>query len=473
MKTITANLKLLYQKPEMWIWYFLNGIIIIMIMISINDSVHIDNKPVGWCLFIMPLLNLSMVGSAMGRLVVDVWNKHTFFCLPRQIETSMKMLSLMGLATCIITFVVMLSIFSWTKVGFLSGSIMLISYYLMIYWLSVIISIWLYRVVFIISFFALFIPGIINYYGINYIFENLPFNHIWISTFIFLIISCIIYHALTRKSLVRFLVAAPRLMLFFGWKNAVLNSYESSHLRKNSHIDQFSKFIDYFFCEHIKSNNCSLTLPIIWGRVYISFRFMISNYRRIFSACLLVFFCTLIFINDKRLIDLQPYFFSLFGVLGGHMCLMYGSGILLPISRKGQFFCGITAFMTSIFSMLILAAAFVLFSNILSATKNFTSFIFFLRSEYIPFDGKYIFLSVIVLPATAGLLLLFRKKAALSMIAIIILALFLLAFNLYIVDNGGYIFNMFNLFFIFLLTVLSFGFYLAILYYDSMKRSLC
>ena len=473
MKMLITNLKRLYQKPEMWAWYLLNGVFIFLIVLSLLNSANLENRPVGWYFFIMPFLNLCLIGTAMGRLAMDVWNKQMFFCLPRQNETSMTMISLVGLATSIAIYIVMLLIFSWDRVGLIGGSILLISYYLMIYLLSLIISILLRKLFFILPFFALFIPNISKYYGINYIFEKSFFDHMWLYTFSFFMISCIIYYSLKRKALIRFLVSGSEYkILFFIWSKVLFKSHNSPDLIKNSKILRFSELFDNFFYRKILLNNDSLILPNIWGRMYLIFRYLISNYQRIFSLCFLVFFCALLFINDKRMFDLQPYFFSLFGVLGGYMCLMSGSGILLPVGRKGQFFGGVTAVLTSTFLILVLGAAFVLLSHILSAVANSTSFIFFLRPEYISFHGKYIFLSLVILPITGGLLILFRNRLSLSIISIMILALLLLVINLHIINNDGHIFNISNLFIFILITVLSFIFYLATLYYDSIKRSI-
>jgi len=479
MKTITANLKLLYQSREMWVWYFIFGICIFLAFVFPDIPpyfpVGVEIRPFNSMRLIKPIMVLIVFGFAMGRLVADGWTKPMFFCLPGQIKTFLKILLLMGLASAAITSLATTTFTPWMMIRSLSVIIALFSFYLMIYWLSVITIIRFNKLVSVILlfYFVLFTIPIMGRMEILIFIQKLLLTHPWVSAFVCWTITCLIYYALGCRALVRSICGTLWVIFFVGRETSGSNKYNPMRLTKTLYLERFAGFINCFFSERIQSNNHSLILPHLWGRVYEIFSYLISNYLTILFVSVLVFFCSLTLINHIRSIDIQPFYFSLFGILFAHTCVLSRSDILMPVSRRGQLFSGITTVITSISIMLVVVVTFVLLSKILSIADNFTTILFVVESKFISFNGKYIFFSAIVLPTTAGLIILFQKKPLLSILAIMGLASFLLAANIYVIKNGEYIFNMFNLFFIFLLTVLSFGFYLAILYFDSKKRSLC
>ena len=476
MKPVTANLKILYQSREMWVWYFICGISIWLASaipaLPKNLPPWVHPGPLNTVSLINPVLVLVIFGFAVGRLAADVWTKPMFFCLPGQIATSMKILLLMGLASAAITSLATTILTPWMTIRSLNIIIALFSFYLMIYWLSVITIIRFNKLIFVIFlfWFVFFIIPLMGRMEMMVFIQKLLLTHSWASVFVCWPITCLIFYALRCRYLARAMCGAPWVTFFVGGETPGSNRYNHIRQAKALYLDRVAGFIDCFFSKRIRSSNRSLILPNLWGSIYEIISYLSSNCLMIFFVGLSVFYCSLNLINHVSGIDLQPYYFSLFGILCGHTCVIPRSDILMPVSRRGQLFSGITAVITSIFIMLAIAVTFVLLSNILSTAGNFTTFLFALDAEFISFNGKYIFFSAMVLPTTAGLLILFQKKSTLSTLSIIGLALFILTANLYINNNGG---HMFNLFIIILITVLSFGFYLAILYFHIMKRSLC
>lgn len=469
MKPTKINIKLLYQNPEMWIWYFITLIVMGLILIPQIQAPPSKNG-LPWGVAAMPLLVLTIIGSALGRLVSDIWNRPTFFCIPGQIETSRHMLLLLGLVLAIIASLFKMLVFPIMDLNSqIVSIIMLVSFHLMIYWLSVITSIWFNRMAFLIPYAVFFIQPIIYDSGI---LDNNKWllNHSWILIFIYLAISFLVYHAIGYKYLFRSIAAAPWAILFIEPKDSGNIKYEHAHIIKIPCVDRFLRFIHHFISERIQINNQSTISPHIWGRGYIILGSLIFNLKAILLTSVFVFFGVIKFINYHQMIELQTIFFSLLGVLGGQLCIISKSDILLPISRRTRFFSGVTALMTAMFTLFAFAAIFVILSSILP--ESIKSFINSGEThDFIPFNYRFIFLIAISLPMTGGLLILFQKKPSLS-IAMTCILIFVLAIFLYIINVSAQVLNIDYIYLIIPSAVLSIGFYLFIIYYDSIKRSL-
>jgi len=335
----------------------------------------------------------------------------------------------------------------------------------MIYWLSVLTAIRFNRIVFVIFYFVYIIIPTIDRLGLLKPVQNMVLNYPLALVCICGLASYLMYRAVVRRDLACSLCGVPWLDFFAGWEKSRLNRFriEPTRVIQSSYTEQFAEFLNHLFSKRIRSNNRSLLLPHIWGRAYIIFASTLFNWWRLVGLFLLIWFSL---IMPKYLFGRQIFFFYVLGLVGGQMCIMSGSDILLPLGRKGWFFSGITTLITTISIMLVLVAALVLLSKMLICI--------FPPSELISLQGKYIFISIILLPTTSGLFILFRKRMFLSRIIVLTgILISLYCIHSYIAYKGGYIFNMFNLIILILITVASFGFYLAVLYYDNMKRSLC
>jgi len=471
MKPITANLKLLYQNREMWAWYFIAGISILYILSSLpSHPSSADFDPSHDWYLISPTLVLTIIGCAMGRLTASIWTKPLIFHMPGQVKTSGELLLLIGLAAAITTTIVMTAILSWITFSSLSVIISSFSFYLMIYSLSLIISIRFNKLVFVIPYFLLFVTPILNHLEILYFIQKLLLSYPWASAFICWIVNLMIFYAIGSKYLFRSLCGAPSLIFFVGWENPGSDGCDSGRQKKDSYSKRFSGSINRLIFQSIKSKNRSLVSPRLRTRVYVILGSFISNWRIIFFDGPIIFLSTAIFINAFRLVELQSFLYSFIALMGGHICLISESDIFLPIDRRRRFFSDITALMTGIFVMLVLVAAFNILSKILP--NSLTSFIsLYGPAEVNSMHRIYIFFTIILFPITGGLLILLKKRSYLSLLSITGIAIFLLGFHYHLINKVGYTFLTFNLFIIILSIVISFGFFMSVIYYNSFKRS--
>ena len=472
MKIMTANLKLLYQNREMWAWYLFMGIGIWHISSSFYTPKSIPSVDYmnNWDL-IAPVFVLTILGCAMGRFTAGIWTKPAIFCIPGQIETSRKMLLFIGLAVSALTYLIITIITSWIILRYPGTIISLLGFYLMIYIVSVITSIRFNKLCFVIPYFILFIMPLMNRMEILSFIQNLLLAHPWRSALVCWIINFLTYYAVGTRYMPRHICGAPSMTFFVSLESAGSNRDSLDSLKKDRFIKKVAETINRLFFQLIQSNNRSLILHHMWGRAYVIAGSFISNWRKIFFDGPVIFLSAATIINSIRIIELQSFLYSFIGLLGGHICIMSGSDIFIPLDRRGRFFSKISALITATFIMLVLAAMLNVLSKILP--NNFTKFISLTGPTDASFlNSKYIFFTMILLPVTGGLLILFRKKSFLSVLLITGITIFLLGTHYQLIDNMGYIFNMSSLFVVIPAIILSVGIYLAITYYDSMKRSL-
>jgi len=472
MKSMKASLKLLYQNGEMWAWYFLLVLSIYHILSSLpTPQSPPTSDPVNSWGLISPNLALAVLGCAMGRITACIWTKPVFFSVPGQIRTTWKMLLTIGLIASVITSLIMTNLLPFMVSRPLSIQVTVIGFYFMIYSLSVIISIRFYKLVFFIPYFILFSMQLMNRMEILSYIQSLLLVYPWKSALVCWAINCLIYYALKIKYLPSRLFGMPSVIFFTGLESPGSNVYCHVKLKRETYLKRALEGTVRFFLGRIRSNNHSSILPHVWGRIYTIFGSFISNWRIIFFDGPVIFLSAAIFINSFRIVELQSFLYGFIGLLCGHICVISGSDIFLPLDRIGRFISELTALITAIFIMFILAALFDLLSKILP--QGITSFIHLhWSSDFISLNARYIFLTMILLPITCGLLILLKKRSIFSILMITGLAIFLLGTYYYIINKGFFTLITLNPFALILTPIASFSFYLTIIYFGSTKRLL-
>jgi hypothetical protein len=471
MKPFKSTLKLLYQNREMWAWYFILAVSIYHILSSLPTPQSAPtNDPInGWGL-IAPNLALAVLGCAMGRVTAGIWTKPVFFCVPGQKGSIRRMLIVIGLAGSAITYLVMTILLPWSILRSLSVQVALVGFYLMIYFLSLILSIRFNKLVFLIPYFILFFIQLMNRMEILSFIQGILLIHPWASAFVCWMINCLVFFFLATNHFPRRLFGMPSVIFFTGLESPGSNVYRPAGFSRDTWIKRAAEIFRQFFLDRIRSNNHSSISPHMWGRIYMIFGTFISNWRAIFFDGPIIFLSAAILINSVRFIELQSFLYGFIGLFCGLICVMSRADIFLPIGGKGRFVSELTALGTAIFIMLVLAALFDLLSKILP--HSVTSFIYLnWSSEFISLQVKYIFFTMILLPITCGLLILFRKRSFLSLLSMTGLAILVLGAHHYVLNRSGYTFNTFSIITIVLTTVVSLGFYLIVVYFGNIKRS--
>ena len=473
MKPFTANLKHLYQRREMWIWYFFIGIFILLLIAMIKTyEIKFDNGAL-----ISPILVIFFISSAMGRLTADIWNKPFSFCMPGQIETSLKILLSTGIITAITAYLAITTLFHGVITWTFPVSIALISFYFMVYWLSAIIVIRFPRIVFVFIFIFYLIPKIGNS-GLFILVQNMLLNNLWASVLICSVTSYLIYKNVKSRYLSRLLCGAPWWRMLSGLQNPKSrNRFRAGLMGSNrrSFTAGLDDRINYYFSKRIRSNVYSSFASLIYEQVYLIIGPLITRGGLLaFGIFFLFFFFILSYFspyNNPVESQLNILFWFSFGV--GISFIRPGSNILLPHSRRERFLSGLAAILTATFITILITAAIVILSKILS---SFIPHLFIMGRplKIVSFQAKFLFIPVIVLPAVgASFMHHLKKKTFLSIILCsLIFGIFMIPIQL--ISKGGDIFGpSFILLILVLFTLMSWGLHMAVLYYYSFKASLC
>lgn len=467
MKTITANLKTLYQSGEMWYWYIFSGISIVILSIIAG---HVMEKADHGAI-IMPILVIYLIGTAMGRLTADVWNKPFSFCMPGHVETSGKLMSLVGIVAAITACLVMKVFFpgmiSWT----IGALLALFSIYNMFYWLSVLAAIRFNRAVISIFVFVYVIFPHISNSGLLMPVMSILLEHPWISFLICSAATWMIYQTVNSRYLPRLVCSAPWFYIPKGMQTVKFKRYWFGRIGSNriSLTAWLTEYMNQFFSEQIESNAPSSIAALTYGQVYLT----IGPWIRIWGRTLIlgVFFLILYCLFAQMDAPIEPLLFGIGSLVGASNYLNSPRpDILLPQGRREHFFMGIIAVITATLGLITMAGALILLSKVFSLIMP-TVFLMAKAYKYAPFQFRFLFIPAIILPAAGALLILFRKNQIISIISIMCMTIGLFLINMFIINNGGYIFNPANILIIILLMIISWGAHLAMLYYSTMKTS--
>lgn len=270
MKPLTANLKILYQFPRIWLFHCILMIGILMLLGPIFIG--------------LSLLLIHLYGLAIGSITHGSLSKPFAFCLSGHIEKAQKLLFLVWLAIAII-YTLLFFMGSEYNYALFIGSIGLIS---LSYWSGVVVIIPKAR---FISFATILIILITlqSIPNVNKIIEHMPLAHVWAIAFVTGILSYLIYLAVGNKENVRRLCA----MVWLGsvaTSIAKQNRFKRERMRmKQDHKpEQASLSSGAFFSKRIRSNQNSSLLAHLWGQVYLTIGSPITYWRGILTVGLFI-----------------------------------------------------------------------------------------------------------------------------------------------------------------------------------------
>jgi hypothetical protein len=417
--------------------------------------------------FASPFWVLIAAGIALGRLYTETWDKPNFYSLPRQVETSKKILLFFGLVVSTLLSLSVNSFFPWMTNGIQGTSILLICYYLMWYWFSVIIAYHFYRAAVVFVSISYFIFPIISQIGLWHLINSFLLAHVFPSTLGFFTVNILLYRFFGKK------LKIEHSNTLLSFKTFFQKDFFSA-ARNASGIYQAKagliKMVDSFFYSRIKNGNFSTIYPHLSGRIYIIITSMISKWKIILFLNLFFFLIGSIFVNRYNTINLLPLFFSLFGILAGYMCMVPKSDIFFPFSRKGRFWVETTTVITAILIALVFAFIIVYLSKIIP--DEIIIFIFGPDpNNFISFNFKYVVFTVLFLPATSAFIKIFRGKIILSAVSMTAFAVGLSCIYFFTKNNWADFFSRYQPFPLIVAIIVSFGFYFLTIYYDSFKRS--
>jgi len=309
----------------------------------------------------------------------------------------------------------------------------------------------------------------------NKIIEPMLIQHPWALAFMSGIVSYLIYRAINSRDNVRRFCTMPWLGLFSASNKEHLKRFyqERMLMMQDQKIDRATEITGAFFSERIRSQHKSLHLAHLWGQVYLIIGPFVARWKSslLISLFLPIFFC---FFSPPEGNDgaiFEWIIFILASLPGSLLCSYPRFNIFLLTGRKEHLWRGIIVLITALLITLGFMGTSILLLNVLSAI--FPNFILLGRSFVFPsIRWIFLFAPIIILPLFGGLFILHKKNLMLmiSLIIMIPAAIIISCYAIIALENQPFI-N--GLMVVLLLATLTWGFHLAALYYDSMKRSLC
>lgn len=471
MKPLAANLKHLYQSPNMLVTFLLLISYILMALVSYHRP-----DP-----FLRPLafilLNTSFLGLVIGSIAGDVWNKPFAFVLPGHVKTAKKMLILIWLFVTLIGTASISGMFLpeiRKDYAVLTALIGIIS---LLYWAGVglhTIRKGYLKIVFFILYMSPFL--MMSTFIRNTAFSSL-IAHPWIMSFTGSLISYLMYRDIIHRDNIRQLCDSPYAGIFDGFDKRKLKKLTQARLRMKQDQKQspINELAANFFSDHIKNRFQSSFLPHMWGQIYISIGRLTGYWKRLLlnSLFLPIFLSFMARIDESGIIGFDAVIFIMVSALGALMCTSLRSDIhFLLRSRSNYFHQGIAAMLTALLIVMGFMLISILFSHALSAIVP-SLMLMGKPFEIIPINFGWIFIPVTILPLIAGFFVLLKGRSLMMGAILIFMTIILVQVFYTLTERWEHIPFMYGLIFFMIITALTWGFHLTVLYYDSMKRSLC
>ena len=443
MKPLTANLKILYQRKLLWLLH----IIYIGIYIGIASSNKVGTNDYS------PLAGIMLMhfiyGIAMGSIFIEIWHKPFTFCFSEQTKAAQNMLLIIWLSLMVLFLLVFGE--SFLKISRNEFSIFIISAGLLIlsYWSGVFFTIfrkWNFVPLIIFIIFISFLSHKdgqeITYNGVLYLFYP------WAIFSACVILSCFIYHFSGNIKNMR------------NWRTMSLTGLKKQY--RKSH--PLTKGVSNFFTRHILNSN-SRFLAHLWGQAYLMVGPFIVAWKRILLISL--WFGFLIFISfTNRQSDIGFLIFEIGILIMGSL----GFSITFQNSPFHNFllFERKNYFRRRIFILFINIVFFLCFISVcIFICNQFTE-------NLNPVSWKILPVPIIILPLFGGLVILLNKVDSAtqitSMVLGFVISLGLSYWALIVMKNAPFLVD---LIIVLSATAITWGFHIGVLYYDSMKRSLC
>jgi hypothetical protein len=455
MKPLIATLKTLFQCPFLWIFHI--ALIGIFIGIATSDQFYTATfTPIAILMFLF-----FSYGGMISSMVADILSKPFTFYLPGHMKMAQRMLFITWLSITVLFFLIVRGIhFNDFKTidAFFIVCISLIS---LSYWAGVFILSQVGWLIILIPF-LLFLSFLQLRYRMIAIepMHVLP-AHPWVVVFICSFFIFLIYRSVGRIENVRCLCTKPSLWLILskGINRAPVN------MNQYQRIDPTVQSIGSFFSERVSTNYNSRFLANLWGQVYL-FVGPLITYRKIFWLQGLWFGIVFFFAFTGRL-QVQGSFvidlinFILVSLFSSLIFNHHGFNPFLLIGRREYFWRGMTILLISISIALAFMTLCIFLFNQFSRNSS-------------PIDWIFLIVPIMTIPLFGGLIILLDKYdkvlLIISMVIAILISLGLSYWAVVVMKNTSFYIDLLIILFA---AAITWGFHIAVLYYDSLKRSLC
>ncbi len=473
MSPLTANLKHLYQCRKIMLTNLVFIPIILLLPVLLHKTGEEKAMAMGFA-----MIYYASFSNMISRLAADTFSKPFSYCLPNHEKTVHKMLLLLWvvIAASFLLVTAGLSFFSPPfNLDLLFGIISLLS---LGYWMGAacLIRGWQHM-------FSIFLmAGLLDIH--THFLESVLTGHPWLVGTFCCVVSVFIYGSLAGRRKGRALCDKPLPMNVPLGRGRKIDFFPGQRAGNKTPSRSFTS-LSPFFLDRIRSENASELRTGLLGQVYLLLGVFPNRWKMILLFPILFPFLPHISIQSE--ITAQSFIGVIvpviMGVIGGGVCTIHHTEHITLQSRKVVFIRGITVTLASALAITFVLALAIFLNNLLFSLLPGIS-IMGETFQIVPASWITIAFTAPLVPLFGGIMILFKQYfsraivLSFTVVAVMIIssisiiaAVMIISFNSIIamektppgVVLAGFV----------IATAITWVFHLGVLYFDSMKRSLC
>lgn len=461
MSVLTVNLKHLYQRRGLWLFY-----VIVVLFALAGIAVLFEDTKAGQGRFIGLIVLAFVVGLLLAVLPIEVMSKPFSYCLPGHRNVARKFVFCVG-----IVFNLFASLLFFVYPSLNMGQLVLVvcsAFFagLISYLLGAGLVFTARNSVAFIGFLPLIIIAGL-FFDLHTILERVIIENPLVVISVGVLTGCVVWFWLGDEGRARRYCNVPWAG-FDAWNPAKMKKI--SRIRMAGKWDKLKKYtsprVEIFFLGRMNRYDYVSAGRYIWGALYAASVVSVLQWNNIFSIVIIVI------LNSFFLGYMGPaatfMFFFMPIIVVMNMRLSVHSSMLISGGRRERFAGTITAVAIAVVPISVVAIAMVALSMLFKAiVPEFT-----LRGitfTYRAISSGNLFVPLLITPFAFVIRLIFYRKPVYTML-LLMMIIYLLIFTGIIWSKQ--LSAMINLISIIALLVLSWGTFLLVLHYVCMKRSL-
>ena len=462
MSVLTVNLKHLYQRRGLWLFY-----VIVVLFALACIAVLFDDTKAGQGRFIGVIVLAFVVGLLLTVLPIEVMSKPFSYCLPGHRKMVRKFVFCVGIVLNVFGSLLFF-VYPFLNMGQL---VLVVCSAFFAGMLSYLLGAGLAFAVRNSVAFIGFLPLIIiagRFFDLHSVLERVIVENPLVVISVGVLSSCVVWFWLGDEDRARKYIAVPWIGFFDALNPAKVKRY--ARIRMAGKWEKLKKYtsprLESFFLDRMSKYDYVSAGRYIWGALYAAAVVPVLQWTSVLSIVIMVILMSLFLGYMGPAATFMFFFMPIIVVM--NIRLPVHSSMLISGGRKERFAGTITAVAVAAVPISVVAVAMVALSILFETiVPEFT-----LREvtfTYRAISAGNLFVPLLIIPFAFAIRLIFYRKP--------IYIILLLMFVIYLMVFTGIVWHkqfsdMINLISIIALLVLGWGTFLLVLYYVCMRRSL-
>ncbi len=420
MSILAANLKHLYQRRAVWLWY-----LVILGMVPAVSVFSRGERYLGY------LLISCLIGQMVGSIQKEILSKPFSFCLPGHSGIPRRFILWVGVViNALLGFVFIFhfglgfpSVFLVVLAGATAGMIVyLLCAGLILFGLEKNKLGWFLMLIALYGYFSKW----------DLIVQAVIVTSPLIATGLGLLSCWLAWRWLGTESLRRKYCGKTVIGVFDGWNKEKMSKVRQARLaekdKKKPNSMIMSSGVERFFISRISGATTDSLRPYIWGGLYKTFGLMVSQHRQNLMKSFLFILpalCLLGYMGPGR-----HFIFFMPGIIVAFTSLNVRSSLLISGSRRERFWSALTLAATTAMLITIAAVLFTRATHLLERIMPQLS----VKGHDLTFSSMNMdvcLVLLVIIPVALTIGLIFHKNRILKMVLVMILFQILFVFSMF------------------------------------------